>query len=121
MDDWARYKKRELNVLLIDGEEEDGLDYLSSEPPMSPTEELITEVTIHPEVSLNSVVGLSNPKTMKLRGIIAGKEVIVMIDPGTMYNFLSLSTVAELDIPVEEAAAFEVSLGNGDAIRGKGI
>lgn len=45
--------------------EEDGeTDCDDNEVPLLPIEEVVTEV------SLNSVIGLSNPKTMKLRGII---------------------------------------------------
>lgn len=73
------------------------------------------------EVSLNSVVGLSNPKTMKLIGKIADKEVVVMIDPGATHNFVSLKAVEELAIPVAASGGFGVSLGNGDAVEGSGM
>lgn len=51
------------------------------------------------EVALNSVIGLSNPKTMKLPGKIVGKEVVVMINPGATHIFISL-----------------VSFGNGEPV-----
>lgn len=68
-----RCKKKELSVMLI-AEEDGEIEGEDSEVPESPTDEVITEV------SLNSVVGISNPKTMKLKGIIGDKEVIVMVD-----------------------------------------
>lgn len=34
------------------------------------------------ELSLNSVVGLTPPQTMKIKGTIEGQEVIVLIDSG---------------------------------------
>lgn len=89
-------KKRELSVLVIDEGEEEGTESYGSEPPMSPTTETITEVNSHPEVSLNSVIGLSNPKTMKLRGRVKGREVVVMVDPGATHNFVSKAVVEEL-------------------------
>lgn len=116
-----RCKKRELSVLLIEEEDEEGTEYSGSEPPMSPPTETHNEVTIHPEVSLNSVIGLSNPKTMKLHGKIKDRDVVVMIDPGETHNFISLATVNELGIAVEEAGGFGVSLGNGEAIKGSGL
>lgn len=114
---WAvghRCKNKELSVMLIadDDGETDGEE---TEVPPSPTEEVITEV------SLNSVIGLSNPKTMKVRGLIGDLNVIVMIDPGATHNFISLSTVAAAHLPIVEAGSFGVSLGNGDAIRGEGV
>lgn len=63
-----RCKKRELSVLLIDEEDEDRAKYGASEAPTSPTNEIMTKVPLQPEVSLNYVIGLSNPKMMKLRG-----------------------------------------------------
>lgn len=91
------------------------MDESSSEPPLSPTEELITEV------SLNSVVGLSNPKTMKLRGKINDKDVIVLVDSGETHNFVSLKIVEFLGLPVEIVGCFGVSLGNGETIKGHGL
>lgn len=44
-----------------------------------------------------------------------------MIDPGTTHNFISLKTIAEYDIPVTESGGLEVSLGNGESVRGTGI
>lgn len=114
---WAvghRCKKKELSVMLI-AEEEGELEGEESEPPPSPTEEILTEV------SLNSVVGISNPRTMKLRGLIWDNKMIVMIDPRATHNFISLGAVAALGIPVEGTIGFGVSLGNGEAIRGEGV
>lgn len=114
---WAighRCKKKELSVMLIE-EEEGETDCEDTEAPPSPTEEITTEV------SLNSVIGLSNPKTMKLRGLIGDQDVVVMIDPGATHNFISLSTVASTGVPVMKEGSFGVSLGNGEAIRGDGV
>lgn len=60
-DKWSvglRCRRRELSVLLpdeVDEEDEDRSDDTRSEPP---------------EFSLNSVVGLSNPKMKKLQGLL---------------------------------------------------
>lgn len=48
---------------------------------------------IQPEVSLNSMIEFSNPKTMKLKGVVKGHEVVVMIDPGATHNFILLVVV----------------------------
>lgn len=107
--------------MLLMEEDDDGSDETGSEPPASPTEERPVEVPLHSEVSLNSVVGLSSPKTMKMRGMIGENEVIVLIDPGATHNFVSLEKVAELNLPVTESGGFGVSLGNGDATKGSGL
>lgn len=106
-------RKRELSVLLMEDEEEEADGYgTETFPP--PTEEINTEV------SLNSVIGLSNPKTMKLRGLVGNLEVVVMIDPGATHNFLSLNVIKAGGINVIPAGSFGVSLGNGEAIRIRG-
>ena len=38
------------------------------------------------ELSINSVVGLTNPGTMKVRGKIGDREVIILIDCGVTHN-----------------------------------
>lgn len=48
---------------MLIAEEEGETEGEDSDVSASPTEEVLTEV------SLNSVVGISNPKTMKLRGL----------------------------------------------------
>lgn len=35
-------------------------------------------------VSINSIVGFTNPKTLKLVGKIGEGEVVVMVDPGAL-------------------------------------
>lgn len=114
-------KKKEMSVLLVDDEdtgdeefgEEVGGEFQSLEVP---SEEEVPAV-----LSINSIVGLTNPKTLKLVGLIEGREVVVMVDPGATHNFVSLRAVEELKIPITESASFGVSLGNGEAIKGKGI
>lgn len=122
-DKWSighRCKRRELSVLLTcDGEED--------EPQLSPNSshsEDITEViptSPQPEISLNSVMGLTSPRTMKLLGCIGGQEVVVMVDPGATHNFVSLDAVEKLNIPVLPSKEFGVSLGTGESVMGTGI
>lgn len=44
-----------------------------------------------------------------------------MVDPGATHNFLSLTTIEKLTIPVTESAEFGVYLGDGQAVKGAGI
>lgn len=72
-------------------EQEDGLGL---EQTAATSEEAVEAAAV--EVSLNSVVGLTTPKTMKMMGKIKGHEVIVMLNPGATHNFISLRTVQKL-------------------------
>ena len=40
----------------------------------------------------------------------------MLIDPGAMYNFISLNLIEKMRIPVTAIARFGVQLGNGENI-----
>ena len=81
-------------------------------------EEEITEVA---ELSVNSVVGLSAPHTIKLRGTINGEEVVVLIDSGATHNFISESLVRRLGLTRGTSRGYGVMVGGGMIVQGKGI
>ena len=68
-------------------------------------------------MSLNSLVGLSSPKTIKIKGEIRGREVVVLIDGGATHNFIAEEVVKELKILVETLDAYGVVLGTGRVVR----
>lgn len=78
------------------------------------------EQNVMAEVSLNSVVVLSNPRTMKLKGKVGEHEVLILIDSGATNNFISGSTVKRLQLPVIEKGRFRVTLGNSEIVWGDG-
>lgn len=45
------------------------------------------------ELSLNSIMGLSMPGTMKIRGKLGTKAMMILIDCGAIHNFLSIELV----------------------------
>lgn len=62
-------------------------------------------------ISLNSDVGIDNPKTMKLEGKVGRTKVVVMVDPGVTHNFITPKLVREMAMSVTSAEEFGVSLG----------
>lgn len=120
---WApghRCKKKELTVLLTcdmdeaEQEEEEGSG--EGDPELETAE--INQVV---EVYLNSVVGLTTPKTMKLKGTIGEQEVVVLIDSGATHNFIYLDLVSKMQIPIVKTVAYGVTMGTGAAVRGEGL
>lgn len=73
------------------------------------------------ELSMNSVVGLTSPKTMKMKGTINGQEVVVLIDFGATHNFISSKLVRKLKIAVTETNGYEVHVGSRMVVKGRGI
>lgn len=75
-----------------------------------------TETPTH--ISLNLVVGLSSPKTMKLRGKINEQPVVVKIDPRATQTFISIEATKKLGVLIMTKKGFVVTLGNGEAVKG---
>lgn len=73
------------------------------------------------ELDLKSVIGFSTPGTMKVRGHLKGKEVVVLIDCGATHNFIAQRLVDKLQIESKETTNYGIVMGNGVAIRGKGV
>lgn len=57
-------------------------------------------LVLNTEISLNSVMEISNPKTLKLRGTIKDAPVVVIVDPKATHNFISVNLVRRLEIVV---------------------
>lgn len=73
------------------------------------------------ELSLNTVVGLSSPKTMKLRGSIQDVDMTVMIDSGASHNFISQKLVDKLALSLDVTKCYRVIMGTGLAVKGAGV
>ncbi|XP_024026844.1 uncharacterized protein LOC112093161 [Morus notabilis] len=73
------------------------------------------------ELSLNSVVGLTAPKTMKLQGQVGGCEVIILIDSGATHNFIACDLVKGLGLAVDRTGGYGVVIGTGLSVKGEGI
>lgn len=110
---FQRFKKLEL-----DESEEKEEEELSDEDG-DEDQEGSKEQELH-VLSLNSMVGITSKKTMKMKGLIGNKEVVVLIDSGATCNFISKKLVEELGLPVVETVGFGVAVGNGEVITGSG-
>ena len=65
------------------------------------------------ELSVNSMVGLSALKTMKLKGKIAHQEVVTMIDYGATHNFILTKLIQKLGISLQATSSYGVLMGTG--------
>ncbi|CAM8908260.1 unnamed protein product [Rhodiola kirilowii] len=73
------------------------------------------------EVSLNSLSGLTPTRSMKLKGSIAGREVLVLVDSGATHNFISKDLVEEKNLALNDRGRFQVVLGTGAVEESRGI
>lgn len=117
-----RCKNRELDVMLIHEEEGtaaveevgDILQVVEEDKVLEKEGEAV-------ELSINSVVGLTSPHTMKVKGRIGEQEVVVLVDCGATHNFISVELVQKLEIPRTETSGYGVIMGTGLAVQGAGI
>ena len=110
--------KKELQVLLVHEDEEEDDNQFDDKATEEPA---LIELKDAMELSLNSVVGLTTPGTMKIKGTIGSKEVIILVDSGATHNFLSLELVQQLALPLTTTTSYGVMMGTGISVKGKGI
>ena len=110
--------KKELRVLLVHEDEEEDNNQFDDRATEEP---VLIELKDAVELSLNSVVGLTTSGTMKIKGTIRSKEVIILVDSGATHNFLSLELVQQLALPLTTTTSYEVMMGTEISVKGKGI
>ncbi|KAL0554692.1 hypothetical protein IC582_008619 [Cucumis melo] len=67
------------------------------------------------------MTGLTAKGTMKLKGWVEDKEIVVLIDSGATHNFIHQSLAEELRMRLEQDTPFGVTIGDGTRCKGKGI
>lgn len=94
---------------------------VSEEEETLEASEVLEDTVEGVELSLNSVVGLSEPRTLKLKGVVHGLDVVVLIDCGATHNFISTSLVEAIQIPIQETSQYRVVIGSGKRLKGQGV
>ena len=82
------------------------------ESPCMPIEEALP-----PSLSHSSLVCLSTPHSLKLRGQIGDRDVVVLIDFGASHNFLAAMLVEELGLLVAPTKEFGVLQDTGRKLK----
>ncbi|KAG8386877.1 hypothetical protein BUALT_Bualt03G0194600 [Buddleja alternifolia] len=72
-------------------------------------------------LSLCSAVGFSGPRTMRLKGFVAGREVTILVDSGASHNFISSKLVGQMGLRVVTTGRFGVQLGDGQRTDSAGV
>ncbi|KAJ8751836.1 hypothetical protein K2173_026032 [Erythroxylum novogranatense] len=74
-----------------------------------------------PEISFHAITGVPNPQTIRVKGKLKGKEVIVLIDGGSTHNFIEQGIVTKLGLPIDTNRRFQVMIANKDRVDCAGI
>ena len=70
------------------------------------------------ELSINSLVGLVSPQTMKLKDQVKNEEVVGLIDLGTSHNFISVDLVQRLGLSIAAMMSYGILTGTGQSLQG---
>ena len=113
--------KRELMLFIMNEEES-----LEDEDRTEETNEEVLELnqlTLEEgtEIELKAIHGLTSKGTMKIKGEIKGKEVLILIDSGATHNFIHNKIVEEVGLELENHTPFGVTIGDGTRCQGRGV
>ncbi|KAA0037390.1 ty3-gypsy retrotransposon protein [Cucumis melo var. makuwa] len=114
---------RELKMFVVikEGEEYEIIEENTTEEKTLALLQVEEELKTFAELSLNSVVGLNDPGTMKVKGKLQEREVTILIDCGATHNFISEKLVESLQLSIKETAHYGVILGSGTAVQDKRV
>jgi hypothetical protein len=79
-------------------------------PPSDPPE-------VEPVISLNALIGFSTPQTLKLIGYIKNQKVIILIDSGSIHNFIHGRIALEVNCYIHAVNYFQIMIPNGGSIK----
>eukprot|EP00253_Pinus_taeda_P029026 PITA_29026 len=105
----------------------DATDYSSSEedPPLEDPKAVEEDnqkdnVLDEPVISLHALAGISSPQTLKIRGFIKHRPVVVLIDSGSTHNFIHQKVVEAVHCFVRENSNFQVQIADGGTMKCEG-
>eukprot|EP00253_Pinus_taeda_P004919 PITA_04919 len=105
----------------------DATDYNSTEedPPLEEHEPLEDDnqqenVSDGPVISLHALAGISSPQTLKIRGFIKHRPVVVTIDSGSTHNFIHQKVAETVHCFVRAVSNFQVQIADGGTMKCEG-
>eukprot|EP00253_Pinus_taeda_P029117 PITA_29117 len=102
----------------------DATNYSSSEeaPPLEELEEAEEDnqkdnVPDEPVISLHALARISSPQTLKIRGFIKHRLVVVLIDSGSTHNFIHQRVAEAVHCFVRAVSNFQVQIVDGGTMK----
>ncbi|KAF7802185.1 Retrovirus-related Pol polyprotein from transposon 17.6 [Senna tora] len=71
-------------------------------------------------LSMNSILGITRGRTMKLVGKVKGEEVLVTIDSRASHNFICTSLVDKMSLPKVKTSSYMVRVRDGHSVKSEG-
>lgn len=73
------------------------------------------------EISLQALSGTMNSSTMRLRGTVQQKPVMVLVDSGSTHSFIDVGFHKRLALPLSDQKPFAVQVANGERMTNQGV
>ena len=73
------------------------------------------------KIELKAIHGLTSKGTMKIKGEIKGREVLVLIDSKATHNFIHNKIVEGMGLALEKGTPSGVTIGDGTRCQGRGV
>ncbi|KAL8115464.1 hypothetical protein AgCh_022091 [Apium graveolens] len=70
-----------------------------------------------PQISLNTIMGCSSARTLRLKATVNNHAVIVLVDSGSTHNFIDARMAAKLQLTVMPTESFNVRVANGTTLQ----
>jgi hypothetical protein len=109
------HKCGEKKLFYIDCEEEEEQEQ-EQEPSQNENIEAFSSEDLTPMILCNALAGISTPQTLKIKGYIKIKKVIVLIDYGNTHNFSHYKLAKALNLFVYPTPEFHVMIADGGTI-----
>ena len=72
-------------------------------------------------IALYALSGTPTSRTMRVKGRVKCKSVVILIDSGSTHNFVDPSLFSQLHIPVDSTQILEVKVANGEVLKTHGL
>jgi hypothetical protein len=108
------------NEVTLDDEEEDEYGQIQNMEAemLEATEEEVPELDFAAgeKATLASISGVPKLNTFRIRGVLQGQRVSVMIDGGASHNFIDATLLKRRHIPTVEFEGFKVEVADGSTM-----
>lgn len=119
---WTKGHKCKEKKLFMLVAEDDNMDMETQVISVVPEEIDTLEEGNHScfEISLQALLGNLNPSTLRLRGIVQHKPVMILVDSGSTHSFIDAGFSQRISLPVCDSKPFEVQVANGEKLSVRG-
>ncbi|XP_010430713.1 PREDICTED: uncharacterized protein LOC104714948 [Camelina sativa] len=109
-----------LKCLEVAEEEKQYCDAVEVQQQQEVLEDEAEELQEYEVLSLSSISGLTDEKSMRMMGKLVDRDVVVLIDSGATRSFVDYGLVQELGLTISTTRPFGVPVGGGRILKGKG-